>query len=144
MRPKFLSLLLLAALLPTLTQAAAPREYDRTYLEGRMQKFRNMRSTGFTMAGIGAVALIGGIVLASNGEWEEQQSMNGGTNYNAQDASAGFGLLGIVLGVPLTLGGVILGSIGNSKVDKYEAMLQGMSLDLQLGDRKGARLAYRF
>lgn len=140
MRPFFLILLMLA----TFTQAAAPRQYDRPYLEGKLQKFQKMRTTGFTLAGIGAASLLGGIVLASNGEWESQQNMNGGTSYNAQDGSAGFGLLFIALGVPMTIGGIVLGAIGNSKVGKYESLLLDVSLDLQLGPRQGARLSYNF
>lgn len=144
MRPQFLSVLLFAALIPNLCGAAPARVYDRPYLESKVVKFSKMRNGGFTMAGIGAVSLISGIILASNGEWEKDRNMGGGERYNAQDPSAAFGVLFIGLGIPLTVGGIVLGSIGSNKVGKYEAMLQGMSLDLHLGKTQGARLAYRF
>jgi hypothetical protein len=134
---------LLLVLSAVFNAAAAPSgEYDREYLEAKISKFKSMRTTGFVLAGVGAGALLGGIILASNGEWETEQTATG-TQTNAQDGAAVGGLLLIVAGVPATVAGIILGSIGNSKVQKYQAILQNVSVDLRPG-HTGARLSCNF
>jgi hypothetical protein len=124
--------------------SAAPleSEYDRDYLEARLGKFKSMRKTGFVMAGVGGAALLGGIILASNGEWETQSTPTG-TQTNAQDGAAVGGLLLIAVGIPVTIAGIIVGSIGNKKVHRYQTLLESVGLDLRPG-HTGARLSYRF
>jgi hypothetical protein len=134
---------LLLLLLATFSQAVNAMEYDHDYLETKLHKFQGMRTGGFTMAGLGGAALIGGIFLASNGKYETVETVNG-TQSQAKDGSAVGGILLIGLGIPLAITGIVLGSIGNKKAHQYEAMLQNASLDLQLGQRKGARLTYNF
>jgi hypothetical protein len=130
--------------LATFIHAVSAQEYDRPYLEGRLAKFKSMRSGGFTMAGIGGAALLGGIVLASNGKYETVDTGTG-TQANAKDGAAVGGILLIAVGVPLTVAGVILGSLGNRKVGQYQRRLEGLSLNLDLGHgHQGARLAYTF
>ncbi len=136
---------LILVLFAAIQVSAAPyaSEYDHEYLEARLNKFKGMRTAGFVMAGIGGASLLGGIILASNGEWETVETPSGGTQTQAQDGSAAGGLLLIVAGIPVTVAGIVLGSIGSSKVRKYRALLEGVSLDLRPG-HTGARLSYRF
>jgi hypothetical protein len=124
--------------------SAAPSgsESDREYLEARLGKFKSMRTTGFVLAGIGVASLVGGIALASNGEYETVETPTG-TQTQAQDGAAAGGLLLIIAGIPVTVAGIVLGSIGSSKVQKYKALLEGVSLDLRPG-HTGARLSYKF
>lgn len=122
---------------------ASAAEYDHEELERRLHKFQGMRTGGMVLAGLGGAALLGGIILASNGEWKTETGANGQTQTNAQDGAAAGGLILIVAGVPSLITGVILASIGNSKVHRYQAMLEGVSLDLRPG-HTGARYSYAF
>jgi hypothetical protein len=63
--------------------------------------------------------------------------------FNATAAPAAGGVLLIVAGIPATIAGIIIGSIGNSKVRKYESLIQGVSVDFRPG-HTGARLSYNF
>lgn len=125
-------------------QAGFCREYTRDQLETKKQKFGRMKTTGFTLGGIGAAMLVGGAVLAANGEWETYNTPSGSST-EPQDAAAGTGFALLVIGIPMTVGGIILGSIGSRKVTQYQDMLDNMAVGFDIRDgRKGLRLSYAF
>lgn len=76
---RLIPLLLVLTAVFNASAAPAAGEYDREYLETKLAKFKGMRTTGFVLAGLGAAALVGGIVLASNGEYETVETTNGTT-----------------------------------------------------------------
>jgi hypothetical protein len=144
MKRLFISVFLIAICFQAVSAREYDREYDRDYLVARKSKFTGMRNAGFTMGIIGSAMLVGGIVLASNGEYETVETPNG-TQSQAKDGSAAGGLLLIIAGVPLGVTGFILGGIGSKKVNQYERMLQNTSVGMELGEnRKGLRLSYSF
>lgn len=144
MKRLFISISILALCSQAVSASDYDGEYDRDYLVARKSKFTGMRNVGFTMGIIGSAMLVGGIVLAANGEWETVQTPSG-TQSQAKDGSAGGGLALIIIGVPLGVGGFILGGIGSKKVNYYERLLQNTSVGMELGEnRKGLRLSYSF
>jgi hypothetical protein len=96
--------------------------YSRDEIQGKVLKFKSMRTTGFVLGGIGAVALATGIILASNAQWESQSSSTG-TEITTQDANGGAGLICIVIGAPMTIAGLVVGLIGNGKYKEYKYRL---------------------
>lgn len=136
--------MLLAALLVCLSPLQAS-EYSRDYLEQRKKKFQGMKTTGAVMGVSGVALLVGGILLASNADWETQETTTGGTQTTTQDPSGAFGLLFIGSGISLGITGAILGGIGSRKVKQYDALLQSSALNFELGEqRKALRLSYSF
>lgn len=126
-------------------QTGHSREYSKEELTARRNKFQNMKTTGWTLAGIGAAMVVGGGILMANGKWEQVEGMDGQTRNEAQDGAAIGGTILLMGGIPMTVGGIIFGAIGSKKVRQYDDLLESASLGFEMGrDRRALRLSYSF
>lgn len=142
---KWFKSIALVACLAAAAQAGSPREYSDDYLESRLAKFKRMRTTGLVL-GLGGVGLIVlGSILVGTAEYETTTDFNGNEQRVTHDPQWPVGFLSIVGGVPLSITGIILGSIGSGKVSYYERRLQTSGLDFDLKpDRQAVALSWKF
>ncbi len=143
---KKISILLLALFFCIQTGFSRPiGEYTQEELQVKQRKFTKMKTTGIIMGLIGTGMFIGGIVMASNGEWETTTDNFGNQQTNAKDGLAAGGLVTLVVGLPLGVTGWILTGIGAKKEAQYKALLQDVSLRLEYHEnRKGIRLSFAY
>jgi hypothetical protein len=121
---KMMWLLILTILLATTVHAG---EYSKEELEVRFEKFRKMKRNGYVMAGVGVGFMVAGFIMMQSADWEkETDGMN--TNYNTSDSEGGVGILLFAPGIPLTVVGIILGSIGSNKTKRYQELLDKVSV----------------
>jgi hypothetical protein len=125
-------------------------QQDSLTLNGMCQSkivgFTKMKNTGSQLTIMGATLTIAGIVLVSSSEWkEETNNYNGQTNYTTNDPSALFGMVFIAAGVESLIAGIIVRSIGSSKVKQYKRKLGWLSLKTNCSSEiKGLTLTYNF
>ena len=117
-------------------------ELSEEQLQGKVDKFQNMRTTGIVLTAIGIPAFIGGVILYVNG-LDESNTSSGDISDIEGKAWAGLGLM--VIGELALGGGIVLWAMGGSKVKKYrnELNMRQQSLSMQSG-KHGIGLVYRF
>ncbi len=93
--------------------------YTKEDLYDKYLAYGKMKRAGFTVAGVGSAFTVLGIVLVSSADWSTQSTPTG-SQTTTSDPAGGFGLFGLILGIPGTIAGLILGGIGNSKENEYE------------------------
>lgn len=105
-----------------------------------------MRTTGIIPGVAGAVLTIAGIAKADADDMNNALAKySGGLNVPAGDPEGERGALMVMLGVPMSVTGIILGIIGSRKVRSYSEKLDKITLDLSYSpQRKGVMLTYRF
>jgi uncharacterized membrane protein len=110
----------------------------------KIESYRKLRNTGFTLGVIGTALTVTGIVMISNTDWQKQ-SNNGSTTYVSNDSKGLVGILATIVGVPLLATGSVLGGIGAHKMKQYSKKLDNVSLHLNCTpNQQGFALTYRF
>jgi len=121
---KMMWLLILTILFASTVNA---KEYSKEELEARLEKFKKMKRNGYVMTGVGVGFMLAGFIMMQSADWEkESDGMN--TNYNTSDSEGGVGILLFAPGIPLTVVGIILGSIGSNKTKRYQELLDKVSV----------------
>lgn len=117
---------------------------EENLYKSKVEKYTKLKKTGFTMGIVGGAATIGGVVLVNKADWSTDH-YNSGVSYNTEDGSGVAGVVLLVVGVPLTIAGLILGGVGNSKAKKYQKKLDGLSINAtSTSQMTGLRLTYNF
>ncbi len=119
-------------------------ESKRELYERKVASYTKMKSTGWTVAGIGGGMTILGIVLMSNGTCETTTNSNG-YQTSTCDATASAGILGVVVGIPATIAGIVIGSVGSRKQKEYMGKLERLKFSYNKIDNYNlVSLSYRF
>jgi hypothetical protein len=129
--------------------ASKADQYDLPFLEARKKKFTNMRNGGFTMGVLGTIMFVGGIILfAGADEVEQDDTYYYSSNSNEvrkEGAGAVFGVLGIMIGLPVGVTGFILGGIGGRKVRYYDGLIYEKKQRMDVGfSPNSIKLSWRF
>ena len=130
--------------------SAQALQTQNDFYQRKVVKFTKMRNTGIGLGIGGAVLTVAGIVMVSQAKWTKQTDdygyqNNNNSNYTTTDGSGVVGLFSIIVGVPMAVSGIVLGSIGSSKVNYYRQKLNGLSFKVNYTkDVKGLTLAYDF
>lgn len=120
------------------SQERSKEELARDYRVKAM-KFENRKQTGLKMMIGGGLAFATGVFLIARAEWREDPYNPG--YYITDDPQAGTGALIMVLGAPLTAGGITLNIIGRKNAEKYNKKAR----ELKLGpNARGIGFTYRF
>ncbi len=93
--------------------------YTKEDVQGKIEKFKNLRTTGFAMLGIGAATIGTGIALISTADWESHSTPTG-VSTTTDDPNGGAGIICLAVGIPVTVAGIVLSSIGNRKYREYK------------------------
>lgn len=110
----------------------------------KITTYSKMRKVGLGLGLAGGVLTVAGVSLVSSADWETT-SYGGSTSTTTTDSEGVAGLLMLVVGVPLAVTGIVLGSIGSAKVKSYSKKLNGLSFNIDYTPhRKGVILTYRF
>jgi hypothetical protein len=113
-------------------------EQKMLYLK-KVKTYKKMRNIGVSMIGLGVIGTVAGISVISN------EIKNDRNNIPVDDSRVSLGLTCIVLGVPLTAGGMVVGLIGHHKVKKYMHKMEGVTLNLNYSPQsQGLTLRYTF
>jgi hypothetical protein len=124
-------------------------DYQKLY-EQKIQTYTRMKTTGWTMTGIGSGFAIAGAVLIGtipdsywnnkvydDDDYTEEERRN--------DTQLLAGVIFAAVGVGLLAGGITVGSIGSHKVTSYKTKLNNLSVGVMCTPRKqGLTLTYRF
>jgi hypothetical protein len=100
-------LLLLAFLTLVVHVASAQFDENKMLYLKKVKTYRKMRNIGFSMVGLGVIGTVAGISVVSN------EVKNYNNNLPVDDSRVDMGVTCILLGVPVTAGGMVLGLIGH-------------------------------
>lgn len=118
---------------------------DRVKFENKVTSYTKMKKTGSTLAIVGGGLTVVGAVLVSSADWEETTDAYGQTQYNTNDSSGALGIVALAAGIPLTVTGIILSSVGNRKMKEYAKKLENVNMGYyQHGQQKGVSLSITF
>ncbi|MCF8374360.1 MAG: hypothetical protein K9H64_22245 [Bacteroidales bacterium] len=140
---KFIAVFLL--LIISITSYAQLKEQENELYQRKVQSFTKMKKTGGILAGIGGGLTMLSIVAISNAEWEKTVDIYGNTNYNTTDGSGVLGIVGLVVGIPMGVTGIVLNTIGKKKVKYYSEKMKNIDVGMyQWGQQKGLTLTIKF
>jgi len=109
----------------------------------KVESYHKMKNTGTALGVAGGILTITGIVLVSDADWHKQTY--GAANYTTADSKGVVGVLSIVVGIPMVVGGIVLGSVGSRKMKEYQQKLYGLSFNpIYTPQQRGIVLTYRF
>jgi hypothetical protein len=132
-------LLLLAFLTLVVHVASAQFDENKMLYLKKVKTYRKMRNIGFSMVGLGVIGTVAGISVVSN------EVKNYNNNLPVDDSRVDMGVTCILLGVPVTAGGMVLGLIGHHKVRKYMHKMQGITLNFRYSPQsRGIGVRYTF
>ena len=137
------SALALTILILALPASAGASGYSHEELLSKQARFARMRTTGIVMGVAGVGMIILGSILVGTAEYETTTDYYGNEQRITNDPQWPIGFLTIVAGVPVGIAGIVLGGIGNHKVQQYEAILNSVSIRIDPRGKK-AELAYSF
>jgi hypothetical protein len=130
---------------PNLLQAQVLDQKKSLY-QKKVISFTKMKRTGVGLTIGGALLTVGGIAMMVSSDYNAYDSNM--YDYSAtSDDGAGEWILGYVttcVGVGATTGGIVLWSMGGSRVRSYQKKLNSLSLNLNPGQYQMFSLAYRF
>jgi hypothetical protein len=142
---------LAAALLAFLCASPHAREekfqglYSRQELERGIRKYQGVRRTGVIIGAAGLAVVAAGAVLAATADYPTDDDATESDRNKGPDAQAIIGIGAMPFGVAIAGTGLVFYIIGTQKQDKYEGMLEAISLRYeQKGERRALALAYRF
>ncbi len=139
--------LFVATLLLVISTAsfAQLKQNEQAQYQSKVQSYTKMKRTGSTLAIVGAGVSVVSTILVASADWEETEDYNGQTQYNTTDGSGALGIVGLVIGVPMAVTGIILNSVGNRKLKYYQEKLDNVKLtSFHQGQQNGITLAIRF
>lgn len=129
----------------TLSSFAQIINADSALYQSKVESYTKMKRTGGTLAIIGGGLTLVSILMVSNANWEESHDMYGNTNYTTSDGGGVFGILGLFVGVPMAVTGIVLSSIGSKKVKYYSEKLKNVKMGMyHNGQQTGVTLVIRF
>ncbi|MBI9063705.1 MAG: hypothetical protein JEZ14_17120 [Marinilabiliaceae bacterium] len=132
-------------LLLSMASFAQLKESDQMMYQSKVQSYTKMKKTGSTMAIVGGGLTVVSTVLLASADWEKTETYTGETQYNTTDGSGVLGIVGLVIGVPMAVTGIILNSVGNRKMKYYQDKLSNVKLSsFQQGQQAGITLAIKF
>jgi len=127
------------------TSVSQAQQNSQEYLQGKVQKFTQMKNTGLVMLILGAASTSGGIILMSSADWDRTADVNGNTQYTSQDGNALAGMLFTGIGAGLIGGGLTLKIIGDKKSKKYRNQMEELTLvPIFRQNQAGVLLCLRF
>lgn len=139
------SLATLMLLLVTMVSFAQLKQTDQQFLQTKVEKYVKLKKTGATLGIIGGGLTIASIVAVSNADWEETTNYDGTTQYNTTDASGVLGIVGLAVGIPMAVTGIVLNTVGSRKAKYYQEKLDKVHLGMfQNGQQAGITLAIKF
>ncbi|UII22485.1 hypothetical protein [Fulvivirga ligni] len=111
------------------TLQIAKAQFDDKHMlyANKVQKFGKLKRIGTTMAAGGAIMTATGIVLVSRADWYTTYSSNGSSQLSTDDPDGITGYYLTMIGLPITIGGVVLAIIGNKKEKQYMRKLEDFS-----------------
>lgn len=119
-------------------------ESRRELYSRKFQSYTKMKKTGIGLGLAGGVLTVAGALMISSADWETTTS-NGSTNVTTDDSEGAAGLAMVIIGVPLSVTGTVLGLIGGAKANSYRRKLEGLSVNVNYGqNHRGLALVYRF
>lgn len=132
-------------LLFSMASFAQLKESEQMMYQSKVQSYTKMKKTGSTLAIVGGGLTVASIILVASADWEETENYHGETQYNTTDGSGVAGIVGLVIGVPMAVTGIILNSVGNRKMKYYQDKLSRVKLtSFQQGQQAGITLAIKF
>lgn len=117
--------------------------YTKGIVEAKVKKFKNIRTTGLVMLGCGGALIASGIVCISNADWEPRPVSEDG-DVNSSVGAGAAGITMTTLGVPVTIAGIVLTSIGSKKSKEYKLRLRLFSGYNPHNNEFRAGICYRF
>jgi hypothetical protein len=112
-------------------------------LKAKVIKFQHLKITGFTLLGLGVTSSIIGISLMSSADWESYSTATG-AGMTTQDPQGGTGIIMLGLGIPITIAGTVLATIGTRKHREYVSRLNVYSFYNPTSRKIAASLTYGF
>ncbi len=141
MKKKTLIIYLLFVLIGLTAKAQVDQE---NLFEKKIKNYQKMKKNGLTMGVIGGVSSFFGVILVNQAEWKKETTSSN-VNYTTNDGSGIVGIVLLVVGIPLTITGAILGSIGIKKVKEYTRKLDDLSLRVSVTPQMtGFKLTFNF
>lgn len=136
-------LILLVCIVCSYGQVRDEDGYTADDVKAKVAKFKNLQITGLTLLGLGVTSTIVGISLMSSADWESNSTPTG-TSMTTHDSKGGVGIVMLGLGIPITIAGTILSTIGTKKHREYKSRLNVFSYYNPNTKKIAASLTYGF
>jgi len=141
---KYLITLIIAACffnIPAMGQDAYKQLYEK-----KVKSYSKMRSTGGTLAIIGAVFTAAGTaLLCTVPDYTYDDYSITPTNEDEVALQVLGGVVGLGVGIDMLTAGIIVGSIGSHKYKQYKSKLDNLSMHIICSPKQqGFMLTYRF
>ena len=100
---------------------------DQKMLKEKVEMYTTMEAIGFIMSATGVVLTITGIVNIASADWETHSS-TGSVSKTTNDTKGMVGVILTVIGIPVTIGGTIIGvkSAWKRKIYKSNIVFNGI------------------
>ena len=128
------------------SQQVFAQQLDRASIEQKIEHYTKMKKTGTGLTIAGGVLTIVGIALASSANYQTTTNGYGQQTYTSNDPNAVGGVLCLLGGLGMAGAGIPLWAVGSSRVKKYTAQLNTVSLNLKLtpSGQAGVGFTYSF
>jgi len=129
MKPKSLTLTLtvIIGLISLFSLSATAQKFTKELCTQKIEQYTKLKKTGTILGITGGVLTMAGIVAVKNADWETETYDNE-TNVHTKDGSGILGVGAMVIGIPMTITGIVLGSVGSKKIKQYKGRLKDAAL----------------
>lgn len=128
------------------SQQVVAQQLDRATIEQRIQRYTKMKKTGTVLTIVGSALTITGIALMSSAKYETTTNYYGTQTTTSHDPNAIGGAFCLLGGLGMAGTGIPLMAVGSSRVKKYTAQLNTLSLNLKItpNGQAGVGFTYSF
>src|SRR5258706_13178442 len=119
-------------------------QQDRNFIEQKIQHYTKMKKTGTGLTIAGGALTIVGIALMSSAKYETTTNFYGQQQTTSHDPNAVGGALCLLGGLGMAGAGIPLMAVGSSRVKKYTAQLNTLSLNLKFTPQGQAGIGFTY
>lgn len=129
----------------SLTSIAQLKEQNSELYLSKIESYTKMKKTGGTLSIIGGGLTVVSIVLIANADWDKKSLDAYGNEVYDVPGDGMLGILGVSVGIPVCVTGIVLNSIAKRKLRFYNEKLKNIDVGMfQHGQQTGLTLKYRF
>ena len=103
---------------------------SRPLYEKQVKHYNSMKSTGTVIVVAGGVLTAIGVGLVATADWKTTNTATS-SNATTTDETGIMGIACLVVGVPLTVTGIVVALVGAKNAKHYQRALDGMALNVK-------------
>lgn len=105
-------------------------EYTQQQMKDKIIGYGTMQGIGLTFLGGGGASMVTGIILMASCDWETHTTPTG-IHKTTDDPKGEAGIKALLIGIPFTICGTVLGIIGTKKKKEYKRRIKWSGIKLR-------------